>query len=168
MKYITLEKGSITNGPGLRTVLWVSGCSHQCYKCHNPETWDCGYGENYTDEVFDKIIDSMKIASGLTLSGGDPMFEGNRDEILKLCRRFKEECPDKNIWMWTGYKYEEIQDFLPEILNYIDIIIDGPFIHSLKSPNLKYRGSSNQRVIDVKKSVKERRVVQDVEIIKND
>lgn len=141
------------NGEGLRVVLWVSGCGHKCKGCQNPITWDPNDGllfdEAAKEEIFTEL--SKPYTSGLTLSGGDPLFPGNRAAIAELVKEVKTAFPDKTIWLYTGYEWEAISnlDFLP----YIDVVIDGKFVESLKDNKLHWRGSSNQRIINVKKAL---------------
>ncbi|MCD8090985.1 MAG: anaerobic ribonucleoside-triphosphate reductase activating protein [Clostridiales bacterium] len=153
MNYHNITHDDMKNGDGLRTVLWVSGCSHHCPGCHNPITWDASDGIPFDraaeDEIFSQLNEDY--ISGLTLSGGDPLFPANREEVTALAKDVKESFPNKNIWLYTGYLWEEIKDL--EIIKYTDVLVDGRFIKALKDNNLKWRGSENQRVIDVKKSI---------------
>jgi len=159
MKYLSILDCDIIDGKGVRITLFVSGCSHKCKGCHNPESWDCNNGKEYTKEVEDKIIEllSKDYIDGLTLTGGDPLFISNRECILNLCKRVKQELPNKNIWLYTGYDWEEIKDL--ELFKYVDVLVDGKFILELLDTTLAFKGSSNQRVIDVQKSLKENRVI---------
>lgn len=138
------------NGDGLRVVLWVSGCSHYCKGCHNQVTWDPTDGllfdESAKQEIFTEL--SKSYISGLTLSGGDPLFHGNREVISALVKEVKERFPEKTVWLYTGYRWEEIVD-LP-LIQYVDVLVDGKFVEELKDDQLHWRGSSNQRIIDVK------------------
>ena len=159
MRYHDITKCDMLNGDGLRVVLWVSGCSHNCKGCHNPITHDPNDGLIFDDIALNELILALSpdFIEGLTLSGGDPLFPGNRDEILALCKKVKEIFPNKNIWLYTGYLYEEICDL--EILDYIDVLLDGPFKMEFLSPNKKWVGSSNQRVIDVKETKRNKKIV---------
>ncbi len=150
MNYHNITKDDMLNGDGLRVVLWVSGCSHGCKGCHNRITWDPNGGLLFDDSAKQEIFAELdkSYISGLTLSGGDPLFPGNRDTITSLVQEVKEKYPDKTIWLYTGYEWEEIKN-LP-LIPYLDIIVDGKFIESLKDDKLHWRGSSNQRLIDVK------------------
>ena len=147
------------NGDGLRTVLWVAGCSHGCKNCHNPITWDiCGgipFDDAAREELFAEL--SQPYISGVTMSGGDPLHMANRDEIGALIKEIHETFPDKTIWIYTGYLWEEVKDlpFMP----LADVLVDGPFIEEQKDTALHWKGSANQRVIDVKQSLAEGRVV---------
>lgn len=147
------------NGDGLRTVLWVSGCSHHCHQCQNPITWDPNIGLEFNDETYKEIYDSLNhdYVSGLTLSGGDPLYEGNLDDVLNLVQRVKHNFPDKSIWLYSGFVWEDVRDGTDsamkkrrDILKYVDVFIDGRFDHNLRDVNLHWVGSSNQRVLDVK------------------
>lgn len=143
------------NGDGLRTVLWVAGCTHHCKGCQNPCTWDENDGvpfdENAKKELFDSLTE--KYVQGLTLSGGDPLHPANIDEIGLIIEEVKTKFPDKDIWLYTGFTWEELLKMNLPYLNKIDVLIDGRFEEPLKDTTLKWRGSSNQRVIDVGKSL---------------
>ena len=142
------------NGEGLRTVLWVAGCSHNCPQCHNPVTWDINGGLAFDEAAKEELFEELKkdYISGVTFSGGDPLHEKNRKEIEKLAEDIREKFPDKTIWLYTGYELEEIcgLPFLPNI----DVIVDGEFKIEEKDNSLHWKGSANQRVIDVKESLK--------------
>ena len=142
------------NGEGLRTVLWVAGCSHNCPQCHNPVTWDINGGLAFDEAAKEELFEELKkdYISGVTFSGGDPLHEKNRKEIEKLAEDIREKFPDKTIWLYTGYEWEEIWGlpFLPNI----DVIVDGEFKIEEKDNSLHWKGSANQRVIDVKESLK--------------
>lgn len=162
MKYANIKYYDIANGLGVRTSLFVSGCTHRCKGCFNEEAWDFHYGEDFTDEVIEKLLDSCKpgYIAGLSLLGGEPMEPANQRALLKLLRRFKELYPSKNIWCFSGYTYEsdildpqgrahcEVTD---ELLSYIDILVDGEFDQDLYDISLKFRGSSNQRILQIHK-----------------
>ena len=142
------------NGEGLRTVLWVAGCSHNCPQCHNPVTWDINGGLAFDEAAKEELFEELKkdYISGVTFSGGDPLHEKNRKEIEKLAEDIREKFPDKTIWLYTGYEWEEIcgLPFLPNI----DVIVDREFKIEEKDNSLHWKGSANQRVIDVKESLK--------------
>ena len=142
------------NGEGLRTVLWVAGCSHNCPQCHNPVTWDINGGLAFDEAAKEELFEELKkdYISGVTFSGGDLLHEKNRKEIEKLAEDIREKFPDKTIWLYTGYEWEEICGipFLPNI----DVIVDGEFKIEEKDNSLHWKGSANQRVIDVKESLK--------------
>ena len=152
MNYHNITDCDMLNGTGLRVVLWVSGCDKDCPKCHNPITHDPNGGIKFDYNALKEIMGKLDndYIEGLTISGGDPLYPSNRDVILGLVKHIKEYFPDKNIWMYTGYLYEEVSDL--EILDYVDILCDGPYIYYMDSPNKHWVGSSNQRVIDIKKS----------------
>lgn len=159
MNYMKITKCDIANGPGCRVTLWVSGCAHHCLHCHNQETWSLNSGTCFTIETMDELLScaSQSYISGLTFSGGDPLHPENYSTVMMIAKIFKEKFPDKTIWLWTGYLWEEIK-CLYGIEN-IDVLIDGEYVESLKDLSLKWRGSSNQRVIDVKKSIESNDVI---------
>ena len=163
MNYLKFTKDDMLNGRGVRLTLWVAGCNHECPKCQNPETWDPSAGKLFTALEGDDILRELSkdYISGLTLTGGDPLFPANRITLTHICKVCKEKYPDKNIWCWTGYNYEQVKD-LP-IMEYIDVLVDGSFRADLYDPKLKWRGSSNQRVIDVQASRKLGKIVLDVD-----
>ena len=164
MNYGEIKKYDIANGIGVRTSLFVSGCRHHCKGCFNPETWSFEYGKAYTKETEDDIVSSLApyYISGLTVLGGEPFEPENQATIVGLLKRVKEEYPDKNIWVYSGYLFEELIGKIPsrarcevtdEMLSYIDILVDGEFVEAKKDISLHFRGSSNQRIIDVKKTL---------------
>lgn len=169
MYYSEIKECDIANGPGVRVTIFVSGCTHHCKGCFNEMTWDFTYGTPFGEDDINKIIKLLKPSyiEGLTLLGGEPMEYGNQQGLLPLLRRVKEECPGKTIWCYTGYKYDKdiLQDFCnkwdetKEFLSYLDVIVDGEFMEELKNISLRFRGSSNQRIIDVRGSEKEGRIV---------
>lgn len=152
MNYARIVKFDTANGPGIRTTLFVSGCSHHCKGCHNSNTWDENTGQPFTDETICEILNSLDhpYIKGLSISGGDPLLPSNRDDVLKILAFVNSALPTKDIWMWTGYTYEEIKDL--DILDHVDVLVDGPFILEKRDITHPYHGSSNQRVIDVRKS----------------
>lgn len=164
MNYGEIKKYDIANGIGVRTSLFVSGCRHHCKGCFNPETWSFEYGKTYTKETENDIVSSLApyYISGLTVLGGEPFEPENQATIVKLLKRVKEEYADKNIWVYSGYLFEELVGKIPsharcevtdEMLSYIDILVDGEFVEAKKDISLHFRGSSNQRIIDVKKTL---------------
>lgn len=161
MRYHNITKADMLNGEGLRVVLWTAGCSHHCQACQNVVTWNCEYGLLFDERAKQEIFDELEHewCSGLTLSGGDPLFLGNRSEIAKLVKEVREKYPDKTIWSYTGYTWEELLDQkngdenLSIILDNIDVLLDGKFVLRLALEKLHYVGSSNQCIIDVKKSL---------------
>lgn len=163
MNYATIKKLDVANGRGLRVSLFVSGCTHHCKGCFNPETWNFEYGEPFTEDVENQLLEYLKpdYIQGLSLLGGEPFEPVNQKALLPFIRKVKAMYPNKNIWCYTGYDFE--QDILTEklgdweitreLLSYIDILIDGEFKLELKNPNLRFRGSANQRVIKVQESM---------------
>ncbi len=153
MRYHDITKDDMKNGDGLRIVLWVSGCSHMCSQCQNPQTWDPDGGVYFDDEARKELFDLLArdYISGLTLSGGDPLYPGNRDEIFALLKTFKEKFPKKTVWLYTGYTWEEIRSM--PVMQYVDVVVDGKYDKNLRDVTLLWKGSSNQRVIDVKESL---------------
>ncbi|MBS4960542.1 MAG: anaerobic ribonucleoside-triphosphate reductase activating protein [Clostridiales bacterium] len=152
MRYHNITKDDMLNGDGLRVVLWVSGCSHHCEGCHNQITWDPAGGILFDKNAQEELAQELQkdYVSGITFSGGDPLFLQNRETIASLVHWVHSSFPTKTIWLYTGYCFEEIQDisFLP----LIDVLVDGKFEKELYDPNLAWKGSSNQRVIDIKKT----------------
>lgn len=167
MKYHNITKADMLNGEGLRVVLWVSGCSHHCPACQNPLTWDENDGVAFDDDTINEIYHELDQdwCSGLTLSGGDPLFLKNRNAIRNLVLNIKNLYPNKTIWSYTGYTFEELMEQtetdsdLVDILNSLDVLVDGRFVLKLADEKLHYVGSSNQRLIDVQKSLKQGKVV---------
>ncbi|WP_283624889.1 anaerobic ribonucleoside-triphosphate reductase activating protein [Clostridium butyricum] len=162
MYYSKIKFNDVANGPGLRLSLFTSGCTHHCKGCFQPETWNFKNGEPFTLETQKYIIEKSKnkYIAGLSLLGGDPL--DNVDGILPLLQEYRKTfAATKSIWLWTGYLFEEIlkDDLKSEVLPFIDVIIDGKFEENLKDITLKYKGSTNQKVIDVKKSVDTHTVV---------
>jgi len=163
MNYGSIKSADIANGTGVRVTLFVSGCTHHCKNCFNPETWDFNYGSKFTKDVEDKIINDMNhdYIEGLTLLGGEPMHPNNQSALNPFLVRVKESYPNKTIWCYTGYVYDK--DLVPngraytndtdELLKNIDVLVDGPFVESMKNLMLKFRGSSNQRIIDMKRTL---------------
>lgn len=153
MRYHNITKDDMLNGDGLRTVLWVAGCSHGCKNCQNPITWDIEGGLPFDEEAKEELFAELEkpYISGITFSGGDPLHVKNRDDVGKLIYEIRERFPQKTIWLYTGYKWEEIND-LPYVKE-IDVLVDGEFIEALKDNTLHWKGSSNQKVIDVKQTV---------------
>ena len=159
MRYFKISDFDTANGLGIGNVLWVSGCSHHCPQCHNPQTWDKNAGEEFTEKVLDNLLEKLKrpYIKRLTLSGGDPLFLGNRDEITNVVRKVKKNFPNIKIWCYTGYLWEEVKD-LP-CMDFIDVLVDGEFKVELRDITLPFCGSSNQRIINVKESLKKGCVV---------
>ena len=152
MKYANFKEYDIANGPGIRFSLFVSGCTHHCKGCFNPETWDFNYGKPFTKDVEDFILKEVghEFYEGMTLLGGEPME--NTDGLTQIVQNVKQAMPDKSVWVYSGFTYDEIiQDPQKKaLLDVCDVLVDGPFVDDLKDPGLYFRGSSNQRVIDLK------------------
>ena len=159
MKYHNITKDDMLNGEGLRVVLWVSGCTHHCDGCQNSITWNADNGLEFGVDEFLEIWEelSQDYINGITFTGGDPLHPYNKDYIFNLSKQIKEAFPNKTIWLYTGFDWEDIKDL--NIMEYIDVLIDGKFVKNLKDNNLYWRGSSNQNVIDVQKSLLENKIV---------
>lgn len=159
MRYHNITKDDMLNGDGLRVVLWVAGCDHCCKGCQNPITWDANGGLEFDAAAKEELLKALdkEYISGVTFSGGDPLFYGNRQEVENLARQIRKEFPQKSIWMYTGFTYETIQD-LP-VMEVVDVLVDGEFMLEQKDTQLPWRGSSNQRVIDVRESRKAGKVI---------
>ena len=162
MYYGNIKKLDVANGEGIRTTLFVSGCRNHCERCFQPETWAFDYGKPFTEETVQALLDSLKpsYVNGITLLGGEPFEPENQRELVKLLRRVRAEYPQKNVWSYSGYTLEELRgdghphcEVTEEMLSMIDVLVDGRFVEALKDIALKFRGSSNQRIIDVKKSL---------------
>jgi anaerobic ribonucleoside-triphosphate reductase activating protein len=154
MNYHNITKEDMLNGEGLRVVLWVAGCNHHCKNCQNPETWDENGGIPFDEDAENELFEALDkpYISGITFSGGDPLYPNNRSEVFRLIKKHKEKFPNKNIWLYTGYLWEAVKNL--EGIEDIDVIAEGEFIEELKDNNLHWVGSSNQRVINVKESLK--------------
>ncbi len=169
MYFSEIKECDIANGPGVRVTIFVSGCTHHCKGCFNEMTWDFRYGREFTKEDMENIIELLKPSyiAGLTLLGGEPMEYRNQQGLLPLLRRVKESYPDKTVWCYTGYLYDRdiIKDFCGkweetrELLSCLDVIVDGEFVEEQKDISLRFKGSSNQRIIDVRKSQEKGAVV---------
>ena len=159
MNYHNITKADMLNGEGIRVVLWVAGCSHHCPKCHNPETWDTEGGIPFDKSALLEIFQELNHdwCNGLTLSGGDPLHIKNRKTVFNLCSAVKRQFPTKTIWCYTGYEWDDVKN-LPGIEK-IDVLIDGKFDIMRADTHYPWAGSTNQRVIDVPKSLSERRVI---------
>lgn len=163
MNYATIKTRDIANGPGVRVCLFVSGCTHHCKGCFNQEAWDFDFGQPFTQETVDYILDQLSpsFVKGLTLLGGEPFEPQNQPAIVELLRQIKAKYPEKSIWAFSGYLFD--RDILAgrlgdpavtrEYLSYLDVLVDGPFVESKKNLTLRFRGSENQRLIDVPKSL---------------
>ena len=149
MRYHNISKDDMLNGEGLRSVLWLAGCTHACKGCHNPITWSLQGGLAFDDKAKKELFTSLSYdyIDGVTLSGGDPLHPANRSDVEKLLKELKEIYPNKSIWLYTGYEYNDIVDLT--LLMYVDVLVDGKFLKNQVSPDIHWVGSSNQKVIDV-------------------
>ena len=169
MNFATIKPFDVANGPGVRVSLFVSGCTHRCKGCFNEEAWDFSYGEEFTRESLDRILEAMKpdYIKGFSLLGGEPFEKSNQIVLSEFLPKIKEAYPEKTIWCYTGYDFEK--DLLTgricdkaitdKMLSCIDILVDGKFIEELKNLKLRFKGSENQRIIDVKKSLSENKII---------
>lgn len=166
MNYATIKNCDIANGPGVRVSLFVSGCTHRCPGCFNEVAWDFQYGEPFTRETREQILELLRpdYIRGLTLLGGEPFEPENQGPVVELLRQIKQEMPEKSIWAFSGYLFD--RDILSgrlgdtrEYLSYLDVLVDGPFVEAKKNLSLRFRGSENQRIIDVPKSMKAGKVI---------
>ena len=185
MNYLDITKCSVADGKGIRIVLWVSGCDHHCEGCHNPQSWDFNKGKPFTSETREKILKELEnpYVWGVTISGGEPLHFNNITDVYNLCREIKEKYSNKTIWLYTGFTFEQlfipkgywttsdvniVRDLGNDILNYIDVLVDGQFIEEKRDLTLAFRGSSNQRIIDVKKTLEKNEIVlYETEVNKN-
>lgn len=173
MKYLGITEADIANGSGVRVTIWVSGCDVRCEGCHNPESWDYDCGVEFDDETIRRLIMLLKRkwVSGITITGGNPLAYNNLPDVYNLCKAVREQCPDKDIWLYTGYELG-VNDFdnsvdigwdnallSNHILAMCDVVVDGKYIADLRDVSLKFRGSSNQRLIDVKKTIASNTIV---------
>ncbi len=171
MKYAKIKKCDVANGPGVRVSLFVSGCNHHCKNCFNKEAWDFNYGQDFTGKEQEEILQDLKpeYITGLSLLGGEPFEKENQEGLVPLLKKVKQTYPDKKIWCYTGFTFDkqilgemiekEDRQATKDMINNIDYIVDGKFVEELKDPKLRFRGSSNQRIIDVKKSLEQNKVV---------
>ena len=169
MNYAAIKNCDIANGPGVRISLFVSGCTHRCPGCFNEEAWDFGYGEPFTQDTIEMILKMLEPnhVKGLTLLGGEPFEPQNQPEILKLLRQVKEKYPDKSVWAFSGYLFDEdilsyrlcAAEITQEILGSLDVLVDGPFVAAKRDLTLRFRGSSNQRLIDIPASLNKGEIV---------
>lgn len=160
MRYNLIRKMDISNGPGVRVSIFMQGCSFHCKNCFNQETWDFEGGQEFTEDTINKVLElsDKKEVKGLSILGGEPMHPTNIEGTTKLAKAFKEKYPEKNIWAWSGFKYEDIKN--NDVFNYIDVLVDGQYKDELHDPTLKWKGSSNQRVIDIKESKKQNKICE--------
>ncbi len=160
MRYNLIRKMDISNGPGVRVSIFMQGCHFHCKNCFNPETWNFEGGKEFNDNTINKVLElcNKDEVKGLSILGGEPMHPNNIEGTTRLAKAFKEKYPDKDIWVWSGFRFDEdLKD--KEVLNYIDVLVDGTYKDELHNPTLKWKGSSNQRVIDVQKSLKNNEIV---------
>ncbi len=158
MNYHNITHDDMLNGDGLRVVLWVSGCTHRCDGCHNPITWELSSGIEFDNKAKKELFDALEkpYIDGITFSGGDPMHPMNRGETLALAKEIKEKFPNKTAWLYTGFLWENICDI--EEIKYLDVLADGRFEKDKFDPKIKWVGSSNQRIIDVQKTLKQNEI----------
>ena len=163
MNYIKVTKNDIANGIGIGCVLWVSGCNIHCKNCHNQSTWDYNAGQPFTEDTMQEILLTLTkpYISRFTISGGHPLDPHNASEVLKIVKRVKMVFPNKDIWIYSGYVWEDIikDNTLKEILKCTDVLVDGAYVDELRDISLAFRGSSNQRIIDVKKTLNSNEVI---------
>ena len=169
MKYADIKTADVANGKGVRVSLFVSGCNHHCKGCFNSQAWDFNYGKDFTENEIEQILEELNhsYVAGLSILGGEPLEHVNQQGLLPLVKKVKEKFPEKNIWCYTGYTFDkdvtknmfENWPDTRELMKYIDVIVDGKFEEENKDLNLKFRGSSNQRIIDVPSSLKVHKVI---------
>ncbi len=159
MNYHNITKDDMLNGEGLRVVLWTAGCTHCCEGCQNPETWDVAGGIEFDEAAEKELFEDLNndYVAGITFSGGDPLHPFNRETVLRLANKVKQQYPNKTVWLYTGYLWEEVIKSVD--VKDIDVLVDGEFVKELNDNNLHWIGSSNQRIIDVQKSLQEQKVV---------
>lgn len=169
MNYATIKKHDVANGPGVRVSLFVSGCTHHCKGCFNQETWDFGYGQAFTEETEEEILAALEPSyiKGFSLLGGEPFEPVNQKALVGLLEKIREKYPEKSVWCYTGYDFEKDLltgrlgewDITRRMLGCIDVLIDGEFVEALKNPNLRFKGSANQRIIRVRESMEQDKIV---------
>lgn len=162
MKFIKIKDNDIANGVGITMSLWTQGCPHHCKGCFNMETWDFNKGKEFTELDLKYIFDNINkndIHRDLSILGGEPLCPQNIEGVINVCKEFKKIYPNKKIYIWTGYTLEEFNDTQKSILKYIDVIVDGKFIEEKRNLSLKFRGSENQRVINVKETLKNKKII---------
>lgn len=163
--YAKINKNDIANGPGIRVSVFFSGCEHYCKGCFNAEAWDFNYGKPFVDETINEIINAMEpnYIKGITILGGEPMHPNNIDSVYKLLKAVKEKYPDKSVWVYTGYTFEELvrmdSNMYTFVLALVDVLVEGRFVEALKDITLRFRGSSNQRLIDMKATLDKAEIV---------
>ena len=160
MKYNKIRKMDISNGPGVRVSIFMQGCEFHCKNCFNAETWNFKGGKEFTDETINRVLELSEkdYVAGLSILGGEPMHPKNIDGTIELAKAFKEKYPEKNVWAWSGFKFDkDLKD--KEVVKYLDVLVDGQYVDEQHNPKLEWRGSENQRVIDVQKSLEQNKVV---------
>jgi len=160
MRYNKIRKMDISNGPGVRVSIFMQGCTFNCKECFNPETHDFEGGKEFNEETIDRVIELCKNENinGLSILGGEPLHPKNVEGTTKLVKTFKEKLPDKSVWIWSGFSFDgELKD--KEVMKYTDVLVDGRYVDELRNPTLKWRGSENQRVIDVQKSLNNSNII---------
>ncbi len=159
MNYHNITKEDMLNGEGLRVVLWVSGCEHRCKGCHNSITWDVNSGILFDEKAEEELFQALdrSYIDGITFSGGDPLHPSNRSETFRLIKKCRSQYPQKTIWLYTGYNWEQIKEF--DEIQLIDVVAEGKFIEELKNNNKHWVGSSNQKVIKVKETIQNKQVI---------
>lgn len=160
MRYNKIRKMDVSNGPGVRVSIFMQGCAFHCKNCFNPETWDFKAGNEFTGATIEKVLSlaDKEYVAGLSILGGEPMHPKNIEGTTMLAKRFKERFPNKTLWVWTGFLFDrDLKD--KEVLKYVDVLVDGQYVDELHDFTLKWRGSSNQRVIDIKQSLKKNKLV---------
>ncbi len=160
MRYNKIRKMDISDGPGVRVSIFMQGCAFHCKNCFNPETWDFEKGKEFTDETIERVLElcGNENITGLSILGGEPMHPTNIEGTTKLAKAFKQKYPEKTLWAWSGFLFDKwVKD--KEVAKYLDVLVDGQYVDELRNPMLRWKGSSNQRVIDVQKSLKKGEVV---------
>lgn len=159
MNYNKIRKMDISNGPGIRISIFMQGCAFHCENCFNPETWDFKLGNKFTDDTIETVLDLCKLEyiQGLSILGGEPLHPKNIGGTTKLAKEFKRRYPDKDLWVWTGFLYEDVKD--NEIFKYVNVLVDGQYKDDERNWSLKYRGSANQRVIDIENTLKNKKII---------
>ncbi len=160
MRYNVIRKMDISNGPGVRVSVFMQGCEFHCKNCFNQETWDFEGGKEFTQETIDEVLNlgEKDYIKGLSILGGEPMHPKNIDATMELAKQFKQKYPNKSVWVWSGFRFDkDLKD--KEVLKYLDVLVDGQYVDELHDPTLKWKGSSNQRVIDVQKTLKNNEIV---------
>ncbi len=160
MRYNKIRKMDISNGPGVRVSIFMQGCAFKCKNCFNPETHDFNGGKEFTDEKINRVLELCEkdYIEGLSILGGEPLHPNNIEGTTKLAKAFKKKFPHKTLWIWSGFLFDKDLKG-KEVLNYVDVLVDGQYVDKLHNPTLRYCGSENQRVIDVQKSLKEKKII---------